>query len=242
MSLSTPVIYIDPSRILFHGEGFALSAHENLVATLIIAWDEPFTLDLYGGDQARRVTGHLALLPPGQRHALRAAGAMSFLYLDPLGDDWARLEQGPLEARWAALVAVKEAHTAPHEALYRALGLTPRAEPAAPLERALSALERDPDAHPRVGLVARRAHLSISRLQHVFRARAGMSLRRYRLWRRISLVGAALATGATLTHAAHAAGFASSAHLSAVFKAMFGMAPSTLLARSPQLIVAPVEG
>jgi AraC-like DNA-binding protein len=38
-----------------------------------------------------------------------------------------------------------------------------------------------------------------------------------------------LAEGRTLTEAAHAAGFASSAHLSTAFSTMFGLAPSALL-------------
>ena len=39
-----------------------------------------------------------------------------------------------------------------------------------------------------------------------------------------------VAAGATLTEAAHAAGFASSAHLSSTFKRMFGLRASDLLA------------
>jgi AraC-like DNA-binding protein len=39
-----------------------------------------------------------------------------------------------------------------------------------------------------------------------------------------------VAAGGTLTEAAHAAGFSSSAHLSSTFKRMFGMTASDLLA------------
>lgn len=39
-----------------------------------------------------------------------------------------------------------------------------------------------------------------------------------------------VASGGTLTNAAHAAGFASSAHLSSTFKRMFGLTASDLLA------------
>jgi AraC-like DNA-binding protein len=38
-----------------------------------------------------------------------------------------------------------------------------------------------------------------------------------------------LSRGRSLTEAAYSAGFASSAHLSAAFKAMFGLAPSALV-------------
>ncbi len=53
-------------------------------------------------------------------------------------------------------------------------------------------------------------------------------LRRYRLWRRMALAMLAVRDGGTLTQAAHAAGFASSAHFSTAFRRMFGIAPSRL--------------
>jgi AraC-like DNA-binding protein len=61
------------------------------------------------------------------------------------------------------------------------------------------------------------------------REAAGVSFRRYRIWRRMAFVALNLSGGRTLTDAAHAAGFASSAHLSFAFKKMFGLAPSALL-------------
>jgi AraC-like DNA-binding protein len=45
----------------------------------------------------------------------------------------------------------------------------------------------------------------------------------------MAVAGRELARSATLTEAAHAAGFASSAHFSTAFRAMFGLSPSGLL-------------
>jgi AraC-like DNA-binding protein len=52
----------------------------------------------------------------------------------------------------------------------------------------------------------------------------------------MAVVAAELSRGATLTTAAHMAGFASSAHFSAAFRAMFGLAPSALLSTGVRII------
>ncbi len=76
-------------------------------------------------------------------------------------------------------------------------------------------------------------HLSPSRFRHLFVAQTGMSLRAYLLWARVeAAVGAAMA-GMPWTEAAHAWGFADSAHLSRTCRRMFGLAP-TMLLREPQ--------
>jgi AraC-like DNA-binding protein len=54
-------------------------------------------------------------------------------------------------------------------------------------------------------------------------------LRRYRIWNRMGAAVRACGEGSSLTEAAHAAGFASSAHFSSAFRDMFGMMPSDLL-------------
>ncbi|MFK7987996.1 MAG: helix-turn-helix domain-containing protein [Sandaracinaceae bacterium] len=73
------------------------------------------------------------------------------------------------------------------------------------------------------------AGLSSSRFQRLFRAHVGVPFRRFRLWQRMSVVAGALASGGTLTYAAHEAGFASSSHLSKSFRRMFGLRPRDLL-------------
>ena len=73
------------------------------------------------------------------------------------------------------------------------------------------------------------AGLSASRFLHLFKAETGVPLRRYRLWNCMGAAVAAFRAGQSLTEAAHAAGFASSAHFSTAFRDMFGMMPSELL-------------
>ena len=68
--------------------------------------------------------------------------------------------------------------------------------------------------------------LSTSRVRHLFVAETGTTLRRYRRWIRLEAALRVLVGRESLTTAAHAAGFADSAHLSRAFREMFGLTPS----------------
>jgi AraC-like DNA-binding protein len=70
--------------------------------------------------------------------------------------------------------------------------------------------------------------LSASRLRHLFVEQTGLPFKTYLLWLRLTRALEAFASGAPLTEAAHASGFADSAHLSRTFRRMFGVAPSAL--------------
>jgi AraC family transcriptional regulator len=81
--------------------------------------------------------------------------------------------------------------------------------------------------------VAQAANLSPSRFRHLFVQETGMPLRTYVLWRRLLHVWTLLMQGEALSKAAHAAGFADSAHLSRTSRSMFGVAPSVLQMNGP---------
>ncbi len=74
------------------------------------------------------------------------------------------------------------------------------------------------------------ACLSESRMQHLFKQQIGIPIRRYILWVRLRHVLELALAGATLTTASHESGFSDSAHFTRTFKAMYGIAPSALLA------------
>jgi AraC-like DNA-binding protein len=74
--------------------------------------------------------------------------------------------------------------------------------------------------------IATAAGLSTSRFQHLFTAEVGVPFRRYRGWQRLRNAIRCAAAGASLTEAAHAAGFADQAHFSRAFRAAFGAPPS----------------
>jgi AraC-like DNA-binding protein len=76
--------------------------------------------------------------------------------------------------------------------------------------------------------IAAEVHLSPDRFRHLFLEETGVGLRPYVLWLRLETALAAYVAGSTLTDAAHAGGFADSAHLSRTFKKMFGIAPASV--------------
>lgn len=71
--------------------------------------------------------------------------------------------------------------------------------------------------------------ISESRLIHLFTEQIGIPIRPYLRWLRLIEAVKTILTGRSLTEAAHAAGFADSAHLSRTFRLMFGFSPSDIL-------------
>ncbi|MGK5552467.1 helix-turn-helix domain-containing protein [Actinomadura kijaniata] len=141
--------------------------------------------------------GVLVLLAPESAAARRLGGA---------GDDvasWARAATAPPGG---------DAPPAPrHPALRHAVRILP---------------ELLRDGPVRLGTVARAVNLSEGRLAHLFTAELGLPFRPYVRWLRLQRVIELVAAGASLTDAAHGAGFADGAHLSRAARKMFGVAPS----------------
>jgi AraC-like DNA-binding protein len=113
-------------------------------------------------------------------------------------------------------------------------GTAPQPEPSDPRVLAAVAYIRERvDEQVSLPEVARVANLSPGRFRHLFVEETGMPLRTYVLWRRLLHVWTLLMRGETLSGAAHAAGFADSAHLSRTSRTMFGLPPSVLQVRGP---------
>jgi AraC family transcriptional regulator len=122
--------------------------------------------------------------------------------------------------------------------------LTQHSEPAATSdERIVRAVEYINDhlsAPLTLQQVAGVVHLSPSRLRHLFAEQTGMGLRQYILWRRFVSVWEHRMNGASLATAAHAAGFADSAHLARTSRRMIGIPPSLLdVSAAPAAPAAP---
>lgn len=88
--------------------------------------------------------------------------------------------------------------------------------------------ELPPDADTSLEALAARVKLSPDRLMHVFTASIGTPLRPYLAWLRLQRASAAIVSGAALTDAALAAGFADAAHMTRTFRRMLGATPSSL--------------
>lgn len=104
-------------------------------------------------------------------------------------------------------------------------------KPVAPLDarigRAVQLLRARLDESVLLSDIADAVNLSPDRFRHLFVEETGIRFRPYVLWLRIELALARYVAGDSLTDAAHAAGFADSAHLSRTFKRMFGVAPAS---------------
>lgn len=140
----------------------------------------------------------------------------------PLGVQMSRLVGG-LATGMPAVAAV-----AAVAAALRSLAVPRRGEPSPALRRMLVRL---PDMLPgpvRLDALAASVHISPSRLSHLVRQHLGTTIRAYVRWLRLQSAARCLASGATITQAAHAAGFADSAHLNRVFRNTLGVTPSSI--------------
>jgi AraC-like DNA-binding protein len=225
-----PRIWVGPARALYVGPGLNLSPHLNVATTIAISLQQPFELRTWaksGGWSPWREEV-ISLIPSETLHHLKSRGPMAFLYLDPLTDrrhplPWDELLRGRERLRQAGpRIGLDEA--------FAAFGLRPHRAHDARIARVVREIERRPDAFGRLQDAAALACLSPSRFRARFDAELGLPFRRYRLWRRMASVMRTVAGGGSLTEAAHAAGFSSSAHLSSTFKRMFGLTASDLLA------------
>lgn len=77
--------------------------------------------------------------------------------------------------------------------------------------------------------VAGEVFLSPSRFAHLFSDEVGIPFRRYLLWRKLTRAISAFGRGLNLSAAAHAAGFADSAHLTRTWREMFGITPTAMV-------------
>jgi AraC-like DNA-binding protein len=100
--------------------------------------------------------------------------------------------------------------------------------PDARIARALELIrERLSDTIP-LKSIAAAVHLSPDRFRHLFMDETGVGFRPYLLWLRLEAALSAYVRGKSLTEAAHAGGFADSAHFSRTFKKMFGITPASV--------------
>lgn len=225
-----PRIWAGPARALYVGPGLDLSPHLNVATTIAVSLRQPFGLRTWAksGCWSPWRSETISVIPSETLHHLKSLGPMAFLYLDPLTDRRHPLSQADL-LRGHERLRLMGPRVGLDEA-FAAFGLRPQRPRDARIARVVHAIERRPDAFGRLQDAATLACLSPSRFRARFDAELGLPFRRYRLWRRMAAVMRTVAAGGTLTEAAHAAGFSSSAHLSSTFKRMFGLTASDLLA------------
>jgi len=82
-------LYSWGARALFIGPAFGLSPHRNAVAVVAVGLQAPFELSWNAHDYRRCRS---ALIPPNTlQHLRETSGAMAFLYVDAVSNDYAQL-------------------------------------------------------------------------------------------------------------------------------------------------------
>jgi AraC family transcriptional regulator len=108
---------------------------------------------------------------------------------------------------------------------------TPIANGDGRVDKAIAHIRSHITASITLGDAAAAAALSPGRLRHLFVAQTGTSFRAYVLWTRLNVAIQFAMAGQSWTEAAHASGFADSAHLTRTFRRMFGMNLAALVPR-----------
>lgn len=234
------------ARQLYVGPVVELGTHANAVGELSIALDGDIELSTIDGPLAGG-PARSVFVPAGARHLMRVnASRIACLYVDVSAPDADRLlarmtstDNGFArdhvdEARMIVSLKAFLADEIPRPdckvllAQVFDLSFEPGIDPR--IQAALKAIHAEPDRRHRSAVLARSLGMSESGFRHGFRTATGVTLKRYRVWARLTAAMTAAIRGESLTSAAHAAGFASSAHLSAAYRNMFGMTPSGFLA------------
>jgi AraC-like DNA-binding protein len=196
-----------------------------------------------------------AIIPSRQPHTMDVTrvSANVVLFVEPetregraLTDRWLRhgiaAMPEPLFAElapplFAAAFEVRTAAAVERAARHAIHALTGGVEPAVVTDerilRAVAHIKAHLDAPLTLDDVAGVACLSPSRFRHLFVEQTGVGLRPYVLWRRFLRVWELLTDGASLSAAAHAAGFADAAHLSRTSRSTFGFPPSAMQMAGP---------
>ncbi|AKU99133.1 Transcriptional regulator, AraC family [Labilithrix luteola] len=183
------------------------------------------------------------MIAPGFAHAVDSRGGRIAVFLLPayaLTGHWAEVRGLSATGSWVEL-----AEAVAHQQLdgfdpvdrllaHEQVGTRPVDER---LQLAIGALAGALDENVSMAEIASVARLSPSRLMALAREQLGTSLRPYRRWLRAFEVARAYASGASLTEAALAAGFASSAHLSIAAREQFGIRPSDVLAPQHRALI-----
>ena len=238
-----PGALVWPAAMIVWGPGFTTAGHRHHCVQLVMAMQG--TLLIRGGSDDPWMTGGAALVRPDATHEVDARNTTVLIgFVDSESELGAALS----ERIEGDICCISEAQVARWRV---ALGRMPTE---ARVERwvrtALLHRRRPVRIHPGVSLVIRHLRqklgisddfslktlagisgLSQSRFMHVFTESMGVPLRPYVLWLRLQRACCDLMAGASVTAAAHSAGFSDAAHLTRTFRRMLGMTPSDLALR-----------
>ena len=186
-----------------------------------------------------------AVVPAHRAHAMDAPGQeVALVFSEPesrvgraiqlryRGHGVSNLTREPVAAQLEGLAAAYQRRdpddalaARAQQALVALAGTAPRPEAAldARVTRAIELVRARLDETVSLGEVADAVRLSSDRFRHLFIEQTGVRFRPYVLWLRMERAVGEYASGASLTDAAYAGGFADSAHFSRTFRRMFDL-------------------
>jgi AraC-like DNA-binding protein len=228
-----------PPAMIVWGPGFKTAAHRHHCVQLLMALRR--SLRVRGRDKTWRKCGAV-WVQPDATHEVDARGSTLFIaFISAESDMGAALSEritGEIAcvpahrvARWRAVLG-PEPNQASTERWLAKLLLQPKRRGAIHprVRRVLNHLQ-EPRAVPddlTLKTLAGIACLSPSRFMHAFTESVGIPVRPYVLWLRLQQAACDLKNGASVTTAAHRAGFSDAAHLTRTFRRMLGATPSDL--------------
>ena len=235
-------LVVGSDRVALCGALREVTTHTHSSAAVVVGLDGPLEFRAGRTHRSRAV-----LLAPGFCHAVGVERSRLAVFLLP-PHAVAATSVGPLRdlaypGRWielgSALLRDELTSFAPIDRCLARERLAMR-----PIDERLSTattmIAETLDENLPIEAIAADAKLSASRLMALAREQLGTSLRSYRRWLRTFQVARRYAAGASLTEAAYASGFSSSAHLAAAAREHFGIRPSQVLSPTNRPAILPL--
>jgi AraC family transcriptional regulator len=237
VSLAPFQLYIWSQRLLLLAPAYVSLRHRHHAAQIAFGLDGPVVFETPFEEIHQ---ADALLIPPDVPHGHPAFGPTAMLFVEPESVEWAHcsrrgnggvvpfdLDDGLRSlASSAANGDAVAAQVLADRLIRNSVGIAAHSDPL--VLRTCEQIRQSLSKRVTLVELARHVHLSPSRLAHRFREATGVPLRRFVLWCRLRAGADCAMRGSSLTEAAHAAGFADSAHFSRTFRSMFGIAPSFL--------------
>lgn len=245
---AAPCALLWPAAMVVWGPGYVSSNHRHHSVQLVMALQGKLRIRSRPEDKWQPCGA--ALVGPDAPHEVDATdGTVLIAFVDPLSDLGATLLakiDPPITPILDSTVASWRKTLGDPASLTSA-----RVEPW--VRKDLLAGRRSPHIHPRVRRalqtirdelatkhrfslkqLSQIAGLSESRFMHVFTESVGVPLRPYILWLKLQRGCGEMMQGASVTRAAHRAGFSDAAHFTRTVRRMMGTTPRDLVRRQPE--------
>jgi AraC-like DNA-binding protein len=229
-----------PPVLIVCGPGFATAAHRHHSVQLLMALRG--SLRVRSGRKSAWRTCRAVWVRPDAIHEMDARGSTLLIGFISAESDLGGAISGRIDgeiavvpakevARWRAALGATPDEARTERWLFKTFMPRRRHVTIHPgVRRALAHLREPRAVFDGLSLkaLAEIAGLSPSRFMHVFTGSVGIPVRPYILWLRLQRGACDLMEGASVTDAAHRAGFSDAAHMTRTFRRMLGATPSDL--------------